>query len=364
MTTKVIPNPAAGAPAATAFAGRDFLNTADFSQAEFVELVERALYLKQTGPHPTLLAGLVVGMIFFNPSLRTKTSLASGVAQLGGTTIDLPVGQGTYAFEFAEGAVMDGATQEHIKEAAPVLSQYCHALGVRSSELVTRGDTAAASSATWAAARQDTVVRSFAKYATVPVVNLESNTYHPCQGLGDALTLREQLGATTGKKYVLTWAYHPKPLPTATPHSQLLAACDMGCDVTLAFPPGWDLDGEVLATAAARAASAGGALTISHDLAAAAQGADVICAKSWGAIAHYGDWETEKALRAELKSWIVNEAIMARTRQGKFMHCLPVRRNVVVSDGVLDSPQSIVVAQAGNRMYAQNALLASLLGRM
>lgn len=355
----------AGSPASAlaAFRGQNFLNTADFPQEAVQELIERALHLKQQGWTNPLLAGQVVGMIFFNPSLRTKTSMAAGVARLGGITVDLPVGQGTYAFEFGDGVVMDGATQEHIKEAAPVLGQYCDVLAVRSSELITRGSAAADTSATWAAARADTIVRSFAKYAGVPVVNLESNVYHPCQGIGDMLTLREQLGRPQGKKYVLTWAYHPKPLPTATPHSQLLAACDMGCDVTLAFPEGWDLDPEVTAVAGQRARQAGGNLTISHNLQEAAQDAEIICAKSWGAIAHYGDWDTERAIRAAHKDWIVDEALMARTNHARFMHCLPVRRNVVVTDGVLDSPASIVVAQAGNRMYAQNALLASLLGR-
>src|SRR5829696_2036776 len=255
------PNPAQAvypdSPGAFTFRGRDFLNTAELPQEAFVELVERALRLKRDGFENALLRGLVVGMVFFNPSLRTKTSLAAGVARLGGTTVDLTVGQGTYTFEFGEGVVMDGATQEHIKEAAPVLSQYCDAIGVRSSELITSGSKAADSSETWAEARKDTVVRSFAKYTTVPVVNLESNVYHPCQGLGDALTLREQFGKRSGVKYVLTWAYHPKPLPTATPHSQLLAACDMGCDVTLAFPEGWDLDGEVMTVAGQRAEQAG-----------------------------------------------------------------------------------------------------------
>lgn len=342
------------------FEGKDFLNTAEFPQEAFRELVERALALKQAGYGSALLRGTVLGMVFFNPSLRTKASLASGVARLGGTTIDL---SGSYTFEFEEGAVMDGATQEHIKEAAPVISQYCDAIGVRSSELITGGSKVADTSDTWLEARKDTIVRSFAKYATVPVINLESNTYHPCQGLGDALTLRETFGETRRKKYVLTWAYHPKPLPTATPHSQLLQACDMGCDVTLAFPEGWDLDSEVVQTAMSRAEQAGGSLTISHDMSEAAQDADVICAKSWGAIGHYGDWEAEKAIRSTLKHWIVNEEIMARTNDARFMHCLPVRRNVVVSDAVLDSPNSIVVQQAGNRMYAQNALIASLLGR-
>jgi N-acetylornithine carbamoyltransferase len=345
------------------FTGRDFLNTAELPQEAVIELVDRAVALKRAGFGNPLLSGSVVGMMFFNPSLRTKTSLASGVARLGGTTIDLAVGQSTYAFEFEEGVVMDGPTQEHIKEAAPVIAEYCDAIAVRSSELITRGSAVGDSSATWAEAKKDTIVRGFAKYSPVPVINLESNVYHPCQGLGDALTLREQFGKTQGKKYVLTWAYHPKPLPTATPHSQLLAACDMGCDVTLAFPEGWDLDDEVMQTARERAGSAGGSLTLSHDMAEAAEGADVICAKSWGAISHYGDWDDEKAIRDGLKHWIVDSGIMARTNEARFMHCLPVRRNVVVTDDVLDSPSSIVVQQAGNRMYAQNALLASLLGR-
>jgi N-acetylornithine carbamoyltransferase len=355
-------DPHHAAKAATDFAGRDFLNTADYTQDEIRELVERALWLKRSGYRP-LLSGQVVGLVFFNPSLRTKTSLVSGISRLGGTAIDLPVGQSTYAFEFEDGVVMDGATQEHIKEAAPVIAQYCDAIGVRSSELVTRGNEAGDSSATWAAARRDVVINSFAKYAPVPVINLESNVYHPCQALGDALTLREHFGQPQGRKYVLTWAYHPKPLPTATPHSQLLSACDMGCDVTLAFPPGWDLDPEVVATAAARAKQGGGSLTITHDQDEAAAGADIICAKSWGALNYYGDWEAEKVARAAYRDWIVDDDLMARTNDARFMHCLPVRRNVVVTDSVLDSPRSIVVQQAGNRMYAQNALLASLLGR-
>jgi N-acetylornithine carbamoyltransferase len=343
--------------------GQHFLNTADFPQEVVVELVERALALKREGADRQLLRGLVVGMLFFNPSLRTKASLAAGVARLGGTAIDLGGGSGTYVFEFRDGVVMDGATQEHIKEAAPVISQYCDAIAVRASELITTGTSAADASATWAEAKKDTVVRSFARYASVPVINLESNVYHPCQGLGDALTLREVFGSTKGKKYVLTWAYHPKPLPTATPHSQLLAACDMGCQVTLAFPEGWDLDEEVVTIAAQRAEAAGGSLTISHDMAEAARGADVICAKSWGAIKYYGHWETEKSIRETLRHWIVNEQVMALTNNARFMHCLPTRRNVEVTDGVLDSPHSIVIQQAANRMHAQNALLASLLGR-
>jgi N-acetylornithine carbamoyltransferase len=351
----------------TSFYQKHFLNAADFTPEAFRDLVERALSLKQEGYEQQLLKGVVVGMMFFNPSLRTKASLSSGVARLGGTTIDLGGGTGAYNFEFNEGVVMNGATQEHIKEAAPVIAQYCDAIAVRCSELITKGNQAADTSHTYAESKEDTVIRGFARYAGVPVINLESNIYHPCQGLGDALTLRELFGSQVHspqrKKYVLTWAYHPKPLPTATPNSQLQAACDMGYDVTLAFPEGWDLDPEIVATARKRAIASGGSLTISNDIEEAAQGADVICAKSWGAIKYYSDWEQEKAIRANLKHWIVDSHLMALTNNARFMHCLPTRRNVEVSDSVLDSPASVVIQEAANRMYAQNALVASLLGK-
>lgn len=358
--------PALSLSGETSFYGKNFLNAADFTPEAFRELVERALSLKNEGYDKQLLRGVVVGMMFFNPSLRTKASLSSGVARLGGTTIDLGAGSGAYNFEFNDGVTMDGVTQEHIKEAAPVIAQYCDAIAVRCSELITKGNQAAETS-TYADSKADTVIHSFAKYAGVPVINLESNIYHPCQGLGDALTLRElfgsQIDAPRRKKYVLTWAYHPKPLPTATPNSQLQAACDMGYDVVLAYPEGWDLDPEIVATAAQRAQSSGGTFAVSHNMAEAAQDADVICAKSWGAIQYYSDWEQEKALRSNLKHWIVDANLMSLTNNAHFMHCLPTRRNVEVSDSVLDSPNSVVIQEAGNRMYAQNALVASLLGK-
>lgn len=339
--------------------GKHFINTADFSLEQIQALVEFGLAIKRGAAAPQL-PGKILATVFFNPSVRTRMSFAAGMLKLGGQAIELAPGSGAWTFEFQEGVVMDGATVEHVKEAAPVLSRYCDALAIRSSELVT---TAAKSVdvGAWAVSKQDTVVRGFAKYATVPVINMESNVYHPCQGLGDALTLKETLGNPQRKKYVLTWAYHPKALPMATPHSQMLAACDLGMDVVVAHPEGWELDAEVMATAAARAATAGGSLSVSHHQAEAFDGAHVICAKSWGALAHYGDWDAEKQLRDGLKHWIVDSEKMARTDNAVFMHCLPVRRNIVVTDDVLDSPASIVVQQAENRMWAQMALLTAIL---
>lgn len=338
---------------------RDFLNTADLPQAEILALIDLALSFK-SGNVPKSLADRTLATLFFNPSVRTRVSFATAMFKLGGMALDIS-SQDAWAFEFAEGAVMDGATIEHVKEVAPVLSRYCDALAIRCSELVTKS-AESAKSGTWESAKQDMVLNSFAQYATVPVINMESNMYHPCQGLGDAVTIKEKLGKTQGKKYVLSWAYHPKALPMATPNSQVLAACDLGMDVVLTHPHGWELDDEVLAQAQQRVQQSGGSFAVEYDQQAAFKDAQVVCAKSWGALNYYGNWEAEKPLRNGLKHWILDEAKMQRTDNALFMHCLPVRRNVEVSDGVLDSPQAIVIDEAENRMWAQMALLTALMG--
>lgn len=336
-----------------------FLNTADLPQEEIQALIALALDLKQ-GKVQKSLAGKTLATLFFNPSVRTRVSFATAMFKLGGQALEIS-SNNVWSFEFADDVVMDGSTIEHVKEVAPVLSRYCDGLAIRCSELVTKS-AESASSGSWAESKQDTVLNSFAKYASVPVINMESNVYHPCQGLGDAVTIKEQLGETKGKKYVHTWAYHPKALPMATTNSQLLAACDLGMDVVLAHPQGWELDPEILAVAQKRAIHSGGSFSISYDQNEAVEDADIVCAKSWGALPYYGNWEAEKQARAQLKHWIVDESTMARTRHGKFMHCLPVRRNVEVTQGVLDGTSSIVIDEAENRMWAQMALLATLLG--
>lgn len=338
---------------------RDFLNTADLPQQEIHELLALALALKQ-GQAQASLAGKTLATLFFNPSVRTRVSFASAMNKLGGLALDIN-SESAWAFEYRDGVVMDGSTIEHIKEVAPVLSRYCDALAIRCSELVTRSAQSAQTRGDWETAKQDLVLNSFAKYATVPVINMESNVYHPCQGLGDALTIKEQLPEPQGKKYVLTWAYHPKALPMATPNSQMLAACDLGMNVVIANPPGWDLDPAILNVAHERARQQGGSLTTSHDMETALDGAHIVCAKSWGALPYYGNWDEEKALRSPLKNWIVSTDSMQRTANGKFMHCLPVRRNVEVTDDVLDGPNSLTIDEAENRMWAQMALLVALL---
>ena len=337
---------------------RDFLNTTDFTPEEIAQMIDLALDLKQ-GKARKSLAGKMLATLFFNPSVRTRVSFAAAMFKLGGLALDISA-QDAWAFEFRDGAIMDGATIEHVKEAAPVLSRYCDALAIRCSELVTKSAESAQVGA-WAEAKQDHILNSFARYATVPVINMESNVYHPCQGLGDAVTIKEKLGETRGKKYVLAWAYHPKALPMATPNSQMLAACDLGMDVVVTHPRGWELDPGIVDLASRRARQSDGSLTVSYDRDAAFDGADVICAKSWGAMAYYGQWDEEKHARTNFKNWMLSAADFQHSNDALFMHCLPVRRNVEVGDDVLDSPHSVVIDEAENRMWAQMALLATLL---
>ena len=201
----------------------------------------------------------------------------------------------------------------------------------------------------------------FAEFSEVPLVNLESNKWHPMQSLADSATILERTPEPRGKKYVLTWAWHPKSLPVATPHSQVMSAANLGMDVTVLRPEGYGLAPDVMASAAQRAQALGGSVTETDDIQAAYDGAEVICAKSWGSLDYYGRFEDEPRDKAHLrKDWIVDEEKMARTKNGYFMHCLPVRRNVIVTDGVLDAPMSAVKDEAENRLWTAAAVLGSL----
>lgn len=340
---------------------RHFLTTLDRTPAELAELLERARRIKAGERRPDF-RGRSMAQLFFNASMRTRVSFEAGLARFGGHAIQLQPGRESYVFEHRDGAVMDGETQEHVREAAPVLSRYVDWIGVRKSDLITTGAGNAAVTRSWEELRGDDFLHAFARHSTVPVVNLESNLEHPCQELADQLTLKEKLGEPRGRKYVLTWAWHPKSLPLATPHSQLLSAAALGMRVVLLRPPGWDLDPRMFAAARARAEAAGGSLDATDDVAAAYAGAHAVCAKSWAAIGTFGRFDDERRAKEPLRArWIVDGDKMGRTDDAIFLHCLPVRRNVKVSDGVLDGARSVVVDQAENRMWTQLALLERLL---
>ena len=269
------------------------------------------------------------------------------VSKLGGLPVTLSVGGEAWAMEYEDGTVMDGAAAEHIREGAGVLGRYCDMLGVRSFP----------AGKSYAKDRAEPVLVAFVQHSGVPIINLESTLSHPCQAMADAMTLSQRLSRTRGRRVLLTWAYHPKALPMAVPNSFLLAATRLGVDLVLARPEGYDLDAEIVREAEENARQAGGSLRVTEDPEGAYDGVEAVYAKSWGSSADYGQPEAEAARRARLKDWRVTEARMARGRNAFFMHCLPVRRNVVVDDEILDGPRSAVLDEAENRLYAQQAIL-------
>ena len=289
-----------------------------------------------------------LGLLFFNPSLRTRTSMELAGAQLGAHVTTLDVGKGTWGFAWEDGVVMDGEAAEHIREAVGVLSRYYDALGVR----------VFATGTDYEQDREDTLLHTFARSASVPVVSLESAFYHPCQALGDAATLTTHFdGEVAGRRFALTWAYHPRALPMAVPNSALLTAARLGMEVTLARPEGFALDPHVMDLARTYAAERGTEIRETDDPDAAYPNAGVVYAKAWGGALRYDDPEGERALREQHRGWRVTPERMARTDNAAFMHCLPVRRNVVVDDAVLDGPDAIHLLQAEFRLHAQKAIL-------
>jgi N-acetylornithine carbamoyltransferase len=347
----------------TDFAGRHLLSTLDYSVEEVRALVDLALDLKG-GRRDAALERLVSVLLFFNPSVRTRVSCESAMVRYGGSAIAIHPGKDTWNFESRDGVVMDGDTQEHVRELAPVLGRMASFIGVRKSDLITVGSGRASVTKSYAELARDEFLASLARFSTVPVINLESNRFHPLQGLADMATLVERFGDPRGKRYVLTWAWHPKSLPVATPHSQLLAAADLGMNVTLLRPHGWGLEPQVVSAARQRAESLGGSLNETDDLQGAYRGAHVVCAKAWGSLDFYGRFDEEARAKQPLRpDWIVDEDKLALSDDAFFMHCLPVRRNVVVSDGVLDSRRSAVVDEAENRLWTAAAVFAALGGR-
>ncbi len=342
---------------------RTLYTTLDLAPDEVRALLDYARAIKAGRAAPPL-ERRVAALFFFNASVRTRLSCESAMARFGGTAMTVNPGKDTWSFECGEGVVMDAGTQEHVRELAPVVSRMCDVVGIRKSELITVGATRAEVTGDYAALARDEFLHAFARFAEVPVVNLESNKWHPLQGLADAQTMLERLGDPRGKKYVLTWAWHPKSLPVATPHSQLLAAADLGMDVTVLRPEGFGLDPEVVAAARARAEALGGSLVESDDVLGAYRGAHVVCAKAWGSLDYYGRFDEEARAKAPLRArWIVDTDKMARTDDAFFLHCLPVRRNVVVADAVLDGPRSAVVDEAENRLWTAAAVLGALVRR-
>lgn len=330
---------------------KNYLITSDFSTTQLTGLIESALKIKSSEVKNRPLEGKSIALVFFNPSLRTRASMQVGIYELGGNPVILEPGGTSWTLEHRDGVVMDGNKTEHLAEFVRVLERYVSAIGVRTfAELKD-----------WEIERTDPILAAFAKYASVPVINLESAMHHPCQSMADMMTIREKLGEGR-KKVLMTWAWHPKPLPMAVPNSFALAASQFGHDLRIAHPKGYELDDELVSEITRQAVANGGSVEFTNDPETAYDGIEVVYAKSYGSKNFYGNPDGDVAHRASLREkWIVNEAKMARTNNGHFMHCLPVRRNVIVTDGVIDSAKSVVIDEAENRLHIQKAIMSELI---
>lgn len=330
---------------------QSFLTTADWSAEQLEDLLGLAARLKRN-PLNSHLHGKSVALMFLNPSLRTRTSFELGMQQLGGIAIVLQPGKDAWGVEFNAGTVMDGDAEEHIAEVAGVLSRYCDLIALRAFPLFQD----------WPGDREDSVIKSLALHASVPVINMET-IVHPCQELALMLTLKEKLGEVQKKKFVLTWTFHPRPLNTAVANSALLIASKFGMDVTLLCPEeAYRLDSQFESTAIDNAAASGGSFHMTHDIEEAYSGADVVYAKSWGALPFYGKPDLEWELRKNYRHFIVNEEKMEMTNNALFSHCLPLRRNIKATDGVMDADYCVAIDEAENRLHVQKAVMMTLLG--
>ncbi len=327
-----------------------FIDLADLEPAEVRDLVALARKLEMS-PEPTVLAGKVLGLLFMNPSLRTLASFQSGMARLGGSSFVITPGQGTWKLETELGAVMNGDRAEHIREGIPVLASYADVLGIR----------AFAEGIDLQHDLDEVGFNAMAKLVTKPLINMESAMNHPCQALADWKTL-DELDVPAHGRFVLSWVNHPRALPLAVPAATLTMAAQRGMDVVVLRPEGYEIPPQLASKAQKLAKASGGSFSETTDRKAALKGARVLYAKEWGSTRHYGNADGDAALRANLDDWKVDESWFAGADvNAHFMHCLPVRRNVAVTDGLLDGPRSVVVREAYNRMPAQMAVLHRLL---
>jgi N-succinyl-L-ornithine transcarbamylase len=274
-----------------------------------------------------------LGMLFFNPSLRTRLSTQKAAQHLGLKTMVMNFSNEAWALEFEDGTKMSGLRSEHIKEAAAVVSQYCDMVAIR----------AFASLSDKHKDVEEQVLHNFSRYSSIPVINMESATAHPLQALADAVTINEQ-GLTKRPKIVLTWAPHPKALPHAVGNSFSRMVQQLDADFVIAQPQGYELNPEITKNT-----------PLLYDQEEALKDADFVYAKNWCSYSDYGN-----ILRTD-EQWMLTAKKMKLTHNAKFMHCLPIRRNVVVSDDVLDHSNSLVIEQANNRTYAAQWVLKQLL---
>jgi N-acetylornithine carbamoyltransferase len=329
-----------------------FNDLAELSIPEVEALLQLARRL-QTKPEPQALAGKVLALLFLSPSLRTLSSFQAAMIRLGGGAFVISPDMSIHGLETRSGIVMDGVAAEHLREAIPVISSYGDALGIRAfANRVSLADDLA-----------DKEFMAMRELVKVPLINMESAIQHPCQSLADWKTMDELGIPKQGGKFVLSWSWHPKALPLAVPSATLHMAAMRGMDVTVVRPDGFALPPSIMAKAEQAAKLSGGSVRETNQRAEAYQGAHVIYAKEWASTQHYGDRVADQKLREQLQDWIVDEPCFAKAQpDARFMHCLPVRRGVAVTDRILDGPRSVVIHEAQNRMWGQMAVVYQMMG--
>lgn len=316
---------------------RNFISVHDVTDMD--RLIQSALAYKADPYKDSLLgARKRIGLLFLNPSMRTRLSTQIAAQQLGMEAVVFNVGSEGWALEFEEEAIMSGSTVEHVKDAAPIMGKYFDILCLRTfPSLKNREDD-----------YSELYIRQFIKYAGIPVVSLESATLHPLQSLTDIITMTEAMAANPLQrkpKVVLTWAPHVKPLPQCVANSFAQWVNAWGkADVVITHPEDYDLEAQFTKGA-----------TITHNQEEALAGADFVYVKNWSTFNDYGKIYNNDP------SWMLTQEKLRSTNQAKVMHCLPVRRNVELSDEILDSTSSLVTTQAGNRVWAAQAVLAEIL---
>ena len=330
-----------------------FNDLADFSAAEIRELITLARRLDEH-PEPRALEGKVLALLFLSPSLRTLISFQSAMARLGGSTFVISPEMSIHGLESRSGIVMDGIAAEHIREAVPVIASYGDAIGIRA--FAKRENL-----------EDDLADREFHELTSLvdtPYINMESAINHPCQSLADWKTLDDLDVPAKGGKLVLSWTWHPSPMPFAVPAATMHMAALRGMDVTVLRPEGYALPDVLMEKAQQAAAASGGSVTQTDDRASAMQDCQVVYASSWTSPQHYGDRKAEDKIKPDMPAWCVDEPWFDNAASDcHFMHCLPVRRGVSVSDDILDGQRSVVIHEARNRMLVQMALLHQMLSK-
>ncbi len=323
---------------------KDFISTQDWDKAELDDVVNLTKDVKiNPEKYENAQKGKSICMFFYNPSTRTRNSTQVAAFQLG----MLP------NFNSIKDSWI-GYNSESIKDTAIVLARYYDSIGIRIFP----------NAVDWKYKEGNRVLREFARWADVPIINFEDDQFHPLQALADIFTIQEKKGSLEGKKIVISWAYHPNPLPLSVTNSSLLITSRYGMDVTIAHPENFELDDEIMDLARYNAKESGGSISVSNDIKEAYDGADVVYVKSWGSIKEYGNAREEKKLRLPYREdWRIKEEYLDdhAKKDSIFMHCLPIRRNIVAEDKLIDGRHSVVYDEAENRLYSVKALLHYLL---